>query len=83
MVFVIILSTLILNHAKNISISFRAIIIKNNLFNRLNRNTANRVICLLDIHIINFARLFYSTIVLRKSSFFGVGFFLVLFLFSQ
>ena len=62
---VIILSTLI-------SISFSGIIIIYYLFNRLNRNTASRVICLFEMpikKIINFARLFRSTIVLRKSSF--------------
>ena len=57
---------------KNISISFRAIIIICNLFNRLDRNTATRVVSLFEMSlkkIINFARLFYSTIALRKSSF--------------
>ena len=57
---------------KNISISFSGIIIICNLFNRLNRNTASRVISLFEMpikKINNFVRLFYSTIVLRKSSF--------------
>ena len=57
---------------KNISISLRGIITICNLFNWLNRNTAGRVISLFEMpikKIINFARLFYSTIVLRKSSF--------------
>ena len=57
---------------KNISISFSEIITICNLFNRLNRNTASRVISLFEMpikKIINFARLFYSAIVLRKSSF--------------
>ena len=46
---------------KNISISFSGIIIICNLFNRRNRNTATRVISLLEMpikKIINFARLF-------------------------
>ena len=41
-------------------------------FNRLDRNTVGRVISLFEMpikKIINFARLFYSTVVLRKSSF--------------
>ena len=53
----------------NISISFSGIIIICNLFNRLNRNTACRVISLFEMpikKIINFARLFNWTIVLRK-----------------
>ena len=58
---------------KNITISFSGIITIYNLFDRLNRNTASRVIAsLLEMpikKIINFARLFCSTIVLRKSSF--------------
>ena len=57
---------------KNISISFSGIITIYNLFNRLNRNTASRVISLFEMPIkkvINFVRLFCSTIVLRKSSF--------------
>ena len=57
---------------KNISISLSEIIIICNLFNRLNRNTASRVISLFEMpikKIINFARLFYLRIVLRKSSF--------------
>ena len=57
---------------KNISISFSGIIIIYNLFNMLNRNTATRVISLFEMpikKIINCARLFYSTIVLRKSGF--------------
>ena len=57
---------------KNISISFSGIMIIFNLFNRLNRNAASRVSSLFEMpikKIINFARLFYSTIVLRKSSF--------------
>ena len=57
---------------KNISVSVSGIITVCNLFNRLNRNTASRVISLFEMpikKIINFARLFYSTIVLRKSSF--------------
>ena len=57
---------------KNISISFSGIIIICNLFNRLNRNTASRVISLFEMPIektINFARLFCTTNVLRKSSF--------------
>ena len=57
---------------KNISLSFRGIIIKSNLFNRLIRNTAIRVISLFEMpieKIIYFAWLFYSMIVLRKSSF--------------
>ena len=57
---------------KNISISFCGIITICNLFNWLNRNTTSRVISLFEMpikKIINFARLFKSTIVLRKSSF--------------
>ena len=57
---------------KDISISFSGIITICNLYNRLNRNTVSRVISLFEKpikKIINFARLFYSTIVLRKSSF--------------
>ena len=45
---------------KKISISFRGIIIISNLFNRLNRNTASRVISVFEMpkkKIINFARL--------------------------
>ena len=56
----------------NISISFSGIIILCNLFNRLNKNTASRVINLFEMpikKIIKFARLFYSTIALRKFSF--------------
>ena len=57
---------------KNISISFSGIITIYNLFNRLNRNTASRMISLFEMplkKIINFAGLFSSTIVFRKSSF--------------
>ena len=57
---------------KNISISFSGIITIYYLFNRLNRNTASSVISLFEMpikKIINFERLFCSTIVLRKSSF--------------
>ena len=57
---------------KNISIYFSGSIIICNLFNRLNRNTARRVISLFEMpikKIINFARLFNLTLVLRKSSF--------------
>ena len=57
---------------KNISISFSGIITIYYLFNRLNRYTASRVISLFEMpikKIINFARLFCLTIVLRKSSF--------------
>ena len=57
---------------KNISISFSGIITIYYLFNRLNRNTASRVISLFEMSIkkiINFARLFSSTIVLGKSNF--------------
>ena len=57
---------------KNISKSFKGINMISNLFNRLDRNTASRVISLFEMpikKIINFASLFYSTIVLRKSSF--------------
>ena len=57
---------------KNISISFSGVIIRN-LFNRLNRNTASRVIYLFEMpmkKIINFAMLFYPTIMLRKACFF-------------
>ena len=57
---------------RNISISFSGIITIYYVFNRLNRNTASRVISLFEMpikKIINFARLFCSTIVLRKSSF--------------
>ena len=57
---------------KNISISFSGIITICNLFDRLNRNTASRVISLFEMpikKIINFAKLFCSTKVLRKSSF--------------
>ena len=46
---------------KNISISFSRIITICNLFDRLNRNTASRVISLFEMSIkkiINFARLF-------------------------
>ena len=62
--------------SKNISTSFRGIIIISKLFNRLNRNTASRVISLFEMpieKIINFARLFYSTIVLRKSKLLANG----------
>ena len=48
---------------KNISISFRGIITICNLFNRLNRNTASRVISLFEMpikKIIDFASLLYS-----------------------
>ena len=58
--------------SKNISISFSGIITIYYLFDRLSRNTASRVISLFEMSIkkiINFARLFCSTIVLRKSSF--------------
>ena len=58
--------------SKNISISFSGIITIYYLFDRLNRNTASRVISLFEMSIkkiINCARLFCSTIVLRKSSF--------------
>ena len=57
---------------KNISISFSGIIPLCNLFDKLNRNTASRVISLFEMpkkKIINFSRLYCSTIVLRKSSF--------------
>ena len=57
---------------KNISISFSGIITICNIFSRLNRNTASRVISLFEMpinKIINFARLFHSAIVRRKSSF--------------
>ena len=57
---------------KNVSISFSGITTIHTLFNRLNRNAASRVISLFEMpikKIINFARLFYSMIVLRKSSF--------------
>ena len=57
---------------KNISISFSGIITLCNLFDMLNRNTASIMISLFQMHIkkiINFARLFCLTIVLRKSSF--------------
>ena len=57
---------------KNISIAFSGIITIYNFFDRLNRNTASSVISLFEMpmkKIINFARLFCSTIVLRKSSF--------------
>ena len=57
---------------KNISISFNGIITIYYPFNRLNRNTASRVISLFEMpikKIINFARLLCSTIMLRKSSF--------------
>ena len=57
---------------KNISISLSGIITIYYLFNRLIRNTASRVISLFEMpikKIINFARLFSSTIVLMKSSF--------------
>ena len=56
---------------KNISISFSGGITICNLFNRLNRNTASRVISLFETpikKIINFTKLFCLTIVLRKSS---------------
>ena len=57
---------------KNISISFCGISTICNLFNWLNGNATSRVISLFEMpmkKIINFARLFKSTIVLRKSSF--------------
>ena len=57
---------------KNNSISFGVIITICNLFNRLNRNTASRVFSLFELaikKIINFARLFCSTIVLRNLAF--------------
>ena len=57
---------------KNISISFSGIITIYYLFNRLNRNTASRRISLIEMpikKIINFARLFCTTIVLSKSIF--------------
>ena len=53
---------------KNISISFSGIITIYYLFNRLNRNTASRVISLFEMpikKIINFARLFCSNDDLR------------------
>ena len=50
--FVIILFTLILIMPKNISISFSGIIILWNLLNRLNRNTASRVISLFKMSIL-------------------------------
>ena len=53
---------------KNISTSFNGIIIICNLFNKMNRNTASRVISLFKMpigEIINFVMLFYSMIVLR------------------
>ena len=59
--------------SKNISIALSGIITICNLFNRLNRNTASRVISLFEMPIkkvINFTRLFCSRIVLRKSRFF-------------
>ena len=65
---------------KNISISFSGITTICNLFNRLNRNTASRVISLFEMpikKIIHFARLFYSTIVIEISSF------LKIFMFGQ
>ena len=58
--------------AKNISISFGGIIIISNLFNKLKRNTASRLISLFKMpikKIINFVSLFYSMIVLRNSRF--------------
>ena len=57
---------------KTISISFSGIIIICNISKKLNRNTASRVTSLFERpikKIINFVRLFYLTIVLRKSSF--------------
>ena len=51
---------------KNISISFSGIITKCNPFNRLNRNTASRVISLFKMpikKIINFVRFFCLTTV--------------------
>ena len=57
---------------KNSSISFSGIFTICNLYDRLDRNNASRVISLFEMpikKIINFARLFCSTIVLRKSSF--------------
>ena len=57
---------------KNISISFSGIITIYYLFNRLNRNTASRVINFFEMpikKIINFARLFCLTLVFRKFSF--------------
>ena len=55
----------------NISISFSGIIIICNLFKRLNRNTASKVISLFEIPIkkISILQVFYSMIVLRKSRF--------------
>ena len=54
----------------NISISFSGIITICNLFNRLNRNTAGRVISLCEMPIkktINFMRLFLTIrVVLKK-----------------
>ena len=47
---------------KNITISFSGIITICNLFNRLNRNTASRVISLFEMPIktiISFVRLFF------------------------
>ena len=54
---------------KNISISLSGIITIRKLFNRPNRNTASRVISLFEMpikKIINFGRLFSSTIVLKN-----------------
>ena len=54
---------------KNISISFSGFITKNNLFNRLNRNTASRVISLFEMPIkknINFARFFLFDVSAQK-----------------
>ena len=54
---------------KNISLPFSGVITICNLFNRLKRNDASRVNSLFEMpikKIINFARLFYSTIVLRN-----------------
>ena len=57
---------------ENKSISFRGSIIICNLFNRLNRNTASRVISLFEMLIkifINLARLFLFDDSAQKSSF--------------
>ena len=57
---------------KNNSVSFSGMVIICNLSNKLNRNTASREISLFEMpikKIFNFARLFYSARVLRKSIF--------------
>ena len=56
---------------ENILISFSRIIIILNIFDKLNRNTSRRLISEFEMFlkkIINFARLFHTTIVFKSDS---------------